>query len=508
VGGIRIGLIVVLLLATSPTAGASAVTPGQVAADSFGRSISGGWGVADHGGTWQIEGAASAFAVNSGVGIMDLAAPGTNLAASLAPRVLNTDLSTTVSLDRAPSGGAMWLFGELRRNGKSSYRIKVQLNPGGAVFVGASRVVNSTEVTIGAKVRVAGLDYRGTVVRIRGQVQGTSPSTLRIRAWAAGSAEPSTWPFAATDGTAGLQRTGTNGWRAYIARGASNTPVHVRVDDFVALNLDGSLPAPDPVFVGAGDIATCGSAGDEQTATLLDSIGGTVYTLGDNAYPNGTVAEFANCYAPSWGRRKAQTLPAPGNHEYDTANADGYFGYFGAAAGDPTKGYYSFDLGAWHVIVLNANCSFVSCAAGSAQEQWLQADLATHTNACTAALWHQPRFSSGNQHGNSTTVAPFWKDLYAADADLILNGHDHDYERFARQTPDQVADGARGIREFVVGTGGAGLGGFNAPQPNSQVRNATTKGVLKLTLHASSYEWSFVPVAGATFADSGSTACH
>ena len=258
----------------------------------------------------------------------------------------------------------------------------------------------------------------------------------------------------------------------------------------------------DPVFVGAGDIANCSREQDEATAKLLDSIAGTVFTLGDNAYPDGTAAQFTNCYDPTWGRHKSRTKPAPGNHDYNTAGASGYYGYFGAAAGDPSKGYYSYNLGAWHIIALNSE---ISQSAGSAQEQWLRADLAANPKTCTLAYWHKPRFSSG-QHGNNSASQPLWQALYEARADVILNGHDHTYERFAPQNPNGQAD-ANGIREFVVGTGGAGLYPFPSIQPNSQVRNNTTYGVLKLTLHASSYDWQFIPIAGQNFTDSGSANC-
>jgi hypothetical protein len=269
-------------------------------------------------------------------------------------------------------------------------------------------------------------------------------------------------------------------------------------------------PPGDPVFVGAGDIASCSSSGDEATATVLDGIAGTVYTLGDNAYDNGTATEYANCYGPTWGRHKGRTMPSPGNHEYNTTNATGYYGYFGAAAGDPTKGYYSFDLGAWHIIVLNSNlsCAVISCAAGSPQEQWLRADLIAHSNTCTLAYWHHPRFNSGASHGNDIDVAPFWDALYQYGADVILNGHEHVYERFAPQTPAAVADPGTGIRQFTVGTGGRSHYTFGTIQPNSEVREGNTYGVLKLTLHANGYDWQFVPVAGGTFNDSGAGTCH
>jgi acid phosphatase type 7 len=265
--------------------------------------------------------------------------------------------------------------------------------------------------------------------------------------------------------------------------------------------------AASVVMVGAGDIAHCSTTTDEATAKLLDGISGTVFTLGDNAYNSGTSAEFANCYNPTWGRHKARTKPSVGNHEYLTSGASGYFGYFGAAAGDPKKGYYSYDRGDWHVIVLNSNCSNVSCAVGSPQEQWLRADLSAHPNKCTLAYFHAPLYSSG-QHGNSTSVRPFWEALYKANADVVLSGHEHDYERFAPQNPYGAFDSARGIREFVVGTGGTYLRPFGTIKANSVSRNATTHGVLKLTLNSSGYAWKFVPVAGKTFTDSGTASCH
>lgn len=258
----------------------------------------------------------------------------------------------------------------------------------------------------------------------------------------------------------------------------------------------------DPVFVGAGDIANCSRTEDESTAKLLDNITGTVFTTGDNAYPDGKLTEFNNCYAPTWGRHKNRTKPVPGNHDYHVSGAGGYFDYFGAAAGDPSKGYYSYNLGAWHIIALNSE---ISQSAGSAQEKWLRADLAANPKTCTLAYWHKPRFSSG-QHGNIAASQPLWQALYDYGADVVLNGHDHTYERFAPQNPNGQAD-SKGIREFVVGTGGAGLYSFTSNQPNSQVRNNTTYGVLKLTLHSTSYDWRFIPIAGQNFTDSGSANC-
>ena len=263
----------------------------------------------------------------------------------------------------------------------------------------------------------------------------------------------------------------------------------------------------DPVLVGAGDIAFCASSGDEATASLLDGIAGTVATFGDNAYQSGTESEFATCYDPIWGRHKARTRPAPGNHDYRTAGASGYFGYFGAAAGDPFKGYYSYDLGAWHILAINSNCSQVGgCNAGSPQELWLRADLAESPAPCTLAYWHHPRFSS-SLHGSQASMQAIWQALHDDGADVVLSGHDHAYERFALQDPTGTPDPAGGIRQFVVGTGGKSHYAIATPIANSEVHDDDTFGVLKLTLHATSYEWEFVPEAGGTFSDSGSASC-
>jgi hypothetical protein len=272
------------------------------------------------------------------------------------------------------------------------------------------------------------------------------------------------------------------------------------------------------VVVAVGDIAcpsnsaTTTTCRQLQTSNLIAGLNpAAILTLGDNQYDNGELTNFNNYYGPSWGRYKSITYPAPGNHEYNTispAPAAGYYSYFGAAAGDPAKGYYSFNLGTWHIIALNtnSNCTTVACGAGSAQEQWLRADLATNTAQCTLAYWHHPRFTSGTGHGSNTNVTPFWDALYQHGADLVLGGHVHNYERFTPQTPSGIADPASGIRQIVVGTGGKSLYGSGTAITNSEKQLATF-GVLKLTLKAGSYDWAFVAENGSVL-DSGSGNCH
>jgi Calcineurin-like phosphoesterase len=270
-------------------------------------------------------------------------------------------------------------------------------------------------------------------------------------------------------------------------------------------------PGPPPsgkVIVAAGDIADCSSDGDEATARLVGGIEGTVLTLGDNAYEDGTAQDFSECYEPTWGQFKERTRPVPGNHDYETAGASAYFDYFGEVAGQPGKGYYSYELDQWHIVALNSNCEDVGCTASSPQVKWLEADLAKDAKTCTLAYFHYPLFSSGEYRPGIREVKPLWEALYAADADVVLNGHDHNYQRFAPQDPNGKADPQRGIREFVVGTGGRSHYTILGPIANSEVYNDETYGVLKLTLRPESYEWRFIPVEGETFTDSGSARCH
>jgi hypothetical protein len=269
-------------------------------------------------------------------------------------------------------------------------------------------------------------------------------------------------------------------------------------------------PRLDPVLVGAGDIARCDLPGAEQTATLVEGIAGTVFTAGDNAYNDGSAKQYATCYAPTWGRFLKRTLiPAPGNHDYNTSGAAGYKAFFGSLATPNGTTWYSVEVGSWHVIVLDSNCAEVGgCGPRSAQGRWLSADLAASAaTRCTLAIFHHPRFSSG-EHGNDPEVGPFWDALYAAHADLIVNGHDHDYERFAPQNAAGQEDRAAGIREFVVGTGGGEQRQFVKEVANSELRVAGVWGVIELRLHPTSYDWAFDPAGGSAIGDTGRGPCH
>ena len=263
------------------------------------------------------------------------------------------------------------------------------------------------------------------------------------------------------------------------------------------------IPVPtEPVLVGAGDIALCSSDAHRATAALLDKIGGYVFTLGDNIYGGATLQKLQACYGPEWGRHLSRTRPSPGNHDYEPSGPGAYDQYF-QASGPEGLDYYSYDFVGWHIISLNSN---ISMASGSAQYQWLANDLASNGSKCAVAYWHTPLFSSG-PNGPNRSVRDAWVLMYNAGVDVVLNGHDHLYERFGPQNPDGKADAARGIRQFTVGTGGADLYAVRAIQPNSETQ-ASVYGVLKLTLRASDYEWEFVSVPGWGYHDFGSGTCH
>ncbi len=264
----------------------------------------------------------------------------------------------------------------------------------------------------------------------------------------------------------------------------------------------------------AGDIADCRNAAAPQsaaakTAALVEAAlhadpNSTAITLGDNTYPNGTQAEFTDCYEPTWGRFKQRTRPSPGNHDYLTENASGYYDYFGAIAGPDRRGYYSYDIAGWHIVSLNSN---IDAEESSAQIKWLREDLLSHPARCTIAYWHHPLFTSGRR-GNNLKMKAAWQMLQKSGAEIILSGHDHHYERFAPQDAEGVHNEKQGLRELLVGTGGVGLTPPDVARTNSEVRDSSTHGVIKLALYDNAYRWEFVPVAGGSYSDSGTGVCH
>ena len=274
--------------------------------------------------------------------------------------------------------------------------------------------------------------------------------------------------------------------------------------------LDPSPPPPggSSVLVAAGDICQVSPTNCAGTASLVEASAPDVaVTLGDNQYSSGTLAQYLASYDLQWGRFKDTTRPSPGNHEWKTANAQGYKDYFGRAFLSNGGTWYSFDLGEWHVVSLDSQClSIGGCGPGTPVHSWLQQDLAADDHACTLAYWHKPRFSSGANHGSDTSSQPFWDLLGLEGAEIVLNGHEHNYERFAPQTPLGVAS-ETGIRQFVVGTGGNCCYPFGSAIANSEVRITDTRGILELTLAATSYSWRFIAVGGAVL-DSGTGACH
>ena len=271
------------------------------------------------------------------------------------------------------------------------------------------------------------------------------------------------------------------------------------------------IPAGDTaILVGAGDIADCERSEDELTADLVANIAGTVFTAGDNAYPDGSTRDFEDCYGPSWGRPDilGRTHPAPGDNEYDTPDAHGYFEYFGDAAGDPATGYYAYDAATWRVYVLNTNCSSIGgCGEGSAQAAWLLGDLSANPRDCVIAIWHHPYYTSGPSEGLSSAVRNLWRILHEADAEIVVSGHDNVYERFAPQDAETNPD-PDGLVQFIVGTGGGDPDKFQTVAPNSVVRERGGYGVLLLQLRPESYAWEFDSVAGPQFTDTGTADCH
>jgi hypothetical protein len=475
-----------------------------IASDPFARVVAGGWGTAPVGGTYAVPGAASEYRVDGSSAAVSFAAAGKRREGELPDAsARDVDIIFRVAVDKVPTGGSMHVWAAVRRlSAATSYRLDIRFSSDGSVFVSASGLVSGVVRPIGSAVKVPGRSQGdASFVWVHGRVRGTSPARIRLRAWAQGDTEPTDWQYSATDSTRALRHAGGLALGGYLGARVTNPPVTLRFDDLTATDLSG----PEAVLAGAGDIASCSGNGDEATADLLDGIEGTVFAAGDTVYEDGTAAEFAECYEPSWGRFKERTRPAIGNHEYGTPGASGYFDYFGDAAGPDRAGYYAFDHGLWRIYVLNSMCDRVACDAGSAQERWLRTDLSVNPRRCAAAIWHHPRFSSS---GSNAAVRPLWQALQDAGAELVLSGHAHNYERFRPQTAAGTADPIRGVRGFVVGTGGRSLGGFGTILPNSEVRNASTYGVLRLTLRPNNYDWSFVPQVGRTFTDRGTASCH
>ena len=304
---------------------------------------------------------------------------------------------------------------------------------------------------------------------------------------------------------------GPSAWAGLLLLGALLCAYCAGLDQQSPTSPDGPIVPPTPgeitTLMGAGDVGVCGSDAPLATGRLLDHLSGTIFVAGDVAYEGGTAEQFQKCYEPAWGRHKARTRPAPGNHDYNSPGAAPYFAYFGASAGPPGLGYYRYTSGNWQVYSLNSN---IAGSQAAVEVQWLRSEIASQPSVCSLAYFHHPRFSSG-PHGQMApvpVVRDLWYELYNSGVDVAISGHEHLYERFAPQTADGVADPDYGIRQFVVGTGGADLLPFGAPRPNSQVRRNDTWGVLVLTLHPTSYEWRFVSHDGVVLDQGGPVACH
>ncbi len=533
-----IALAGALALVAVPAVGAGPV----LVTDSFHRTVAHGWGTAGSGGTWRVAGARFSVEGRAGSAVVP---PASRLATASLSRMQPRDVQAQVAIWLAPASHDRTAvpFVQVRQSRGGAYRFWVAARDGRFVTLGVSRVIAGVATTITRRPLVPSIDAT-TGLRLRVSATGQSATLLDASAWAAGANAPPSWQLHALDGAAGLQQPGSLGLG--VARTRASRPATVR---FAALTLQAvtvpppvataptttvpvsttpttpttpvaTTPAPpvttpttpagpDPVLVGAGDIATCTTTRDEATAALVEAIpAATVFTFGDNAYPDGTAANFSECYAPSWGQFIGRTHPALGDDDYNTGSAAPYFAYFGAAAGDPAQGWYAVDLGTWRIYVLNSNCSFVGgCGAGSAQLTWLQQDLAANPRKCVAAIFHTPRFSSGT-NGSTAGMQPIWAALVGAGAELALSGHDHDYERFQPLNAAGMPDSANGLRQLVVGTGGAGGGAFPTTQPYSVVRQANAIGIIEITLHAASYDFTFQSIPGRTFTDSGSGTCH
>jgi calcineurin-like phosphoesterase family protein len=380
----------------------------------------------------------------------------------------NTWTESGVTYNNAPPvGSVLGSSGNVNSNTWTSVNVTSYITGNGTYNLG---LTTSGTTALSLASRESGANAPQLVIQTGG---GTAPTATRTPTSASNPTQtPTRTPTSAGNPTQTPTRTPT----------ASSTP-----------------SSGSAVFVGAGDISRCDNNNDEAVAKLLDGISGTVFTTGDNAYDSGSITEYNNCYDPTWGRQKGRTKPVPGNHEYGTSGAAGYFQYF-----NNPPAYYAYNLGAWRIYALNSE---IDVSASGAQGIWLQSDLAANPKACVLAYWHRPRWSSGSTHGSASDMQAIWQILYNAGAEVVITAHEHNYERFAQMN----ASGAvvsQGLREFVVGTGGASHYGFGSALSSSEVRNSSTYGALKLTLNANSYNWQFVPIAGSTFTDSGSANCH
>jgi calcineurin-like phosphoesterase family protein len=403
----------------------------------------------------------------------------------------NTWTESGITYNNAPPvGSVLGSSGNVNSNTWTSVNVTSYITGNGTYNLG---LTTSSSTALSLASREAGANAPQLVIQTGG---GPAPTATRTPTSAGPTQTPTRTPTSASNPTQTPTRTPTRTPTSASNPTATPTRTPTRTPTLAAT---ATSSAGDAVLVGAGDISTCSNNNDEATAKLLDGISGTVFNAGDNAYDSGTLSEYTNCYGPTWGRHKARTKPSPGNHEYQTSGASGYFQYFNNPAA-----YYAYNLGAWRIYSLNSE---IDTSASGAQGSWLQSDLAANPRACVLAYWHKPRWSSGSTHGSDSGMQALWQILYNAGAEVVINGHEHNYERFAQMnaTGSTVS---QGLREFVVGTGGVGNYGFGSALSSSQVRNSSTFGVLKLTLHSGSYDWQFVPIAGSTFTDSGSANCH
>jgi PKD repeat protein len=379
--------------------------------------------------------------------------------------------------------------------------IRVQVT---ATNAAGSATASSAETSIVAPVSSAPVaDFSAS------PTSGIAPLDVSFTDASGGS--PTSWSWDFGDGSTS---TAQNPGHTYASAGSYAVSLTVtNANGADTMMRVGYISTHDPVVAAAGDIAcppgsavTASTCQQQATSQLL--LGepyDAVLTLGDHQYDNGELANFQQVFEPTWGRVKSVMHPAPGNHEYQTAGASGYFDYFGSLAGPSRRGYYSFDLGSWHIVSLNSE---IAMGVGSPQETWLKSDLAAHPNECILGFWHQPLYSSDSSYAPGiAAVRPLYADLYNAGAELVLNGHAHDYERFAPQTPNGTLDRSNGVREFIVGTGGRSLRGLGTRLPNSEVFSSSSFGVLKLVLKRGGYDWRFIPAAGGTLQDSGSSSC-